>query len=227
MYSGPLLPLRQTVLKKHSPPTYGVSHGKTHCTSSWTSCSSCGSGRGTSRSKCTAAASTEIYTPTEVRAPTFDRENAEKRAAQPELRDVFLCHPWDERNKLRPRLTLTSRSWLGKWRAGLDRHPLWISMGWLSLRQEHPERFQGVPRRHVQGFRLGFTPRDISAKTVYLFPMVVSHGIAPTYSLRSNSSLIASSVAIRCSTALAFWPRYATAMRRNIDSIVAWVGRNP
>ena len=39
-----------------------------------------------------------LYTPTEVRALTPVRENAERRAAKPELRDVFLCHAWDDRN---------------------------------------------------------------------------------------------------------------------------------
>lgn len=38
-----------------------------------------------------------LYTPTEVRALTPVRENVERRAAQPELRDVFLCHAWDDR----------------------------------------------------------------------------------------------------------------------------------
>jgi len=38
-----------------------------------------------------------VYTPTEVRALTPVRENVERRAAQPELRDVFLCHAWDDR----------------------------------------------------------------------------------------------------------------------------------
>lgn len=38
-----------------------------------------------------------MYTPTEVRALTPIRENVEKRASQPELRDVFLCHAWDDR----------------------------------------------------------------------------------------------------------------------------------
>lgn len=38
-----------------------------------------------------------MYTPTEVRALTPVRENVEKRASQPELRDVFLCHAWDDR----------------------------------------------------------------------------------------------------------------------------------
>lgn len=32
-----------------------------------------------------------------MRALTPIRENAQKRAARPELRDVFLCHAWDDR----------------------------------------------------------------------------------------------------------------------------------
>jgi len=39
-----------------------------------------------------------VYTPAEVRALTPIRENVESLAAkQPELRDVFLCHAWDDR----------------------------------------------------------------------------------------------------------------------------------
>ena len=38
-----------------------------------------------------------VYTPAEVRALTPVRESVEKRASQPELRDVFLCHAWDDR----------------------------------------------------------------------------------------------------------------------------------
>jgi hypothetical protein len=37
------------------------------------------------------------YTPAEVRALTPVRESVEKRALLPDLRDVFLCHPWDDR----------------------------------------------------------------------------------------------------------------------------------
>ncbi len=37
------------------------------------------------------------YTPAEVRTLTPIRENVEKRASLPELRDVFLCHAWDDR----------------------------------------------------------------------------------------------------------------------------------
>jgi hypothetical protein len=37
------------------------------------------------------------YTPAEVRALTPVRENFEMRASVPDLRDVFLCHAWDDR----------------------------------------------------------------------------------------------------------------------------------
>jgi hypothetical protein len=38
-----------------------------------------------------------VYTPAEVRALTPVRDSVEKRALSPELRDVFLCHAWDDR----------------------------------------------------------------------------------------------------------------------------------
>jgi hypothetical protein len=38
-----------------------------------------------------------VYTPAEVRTLTPVRENVEKRASVPVLRDVFLCHAWDDR----------------------------------------------------------------------------------------------------------------------------------
>ena len=38
-----------------------------------------------------------VYTPAEVRALTPVRESVEKRASMPDLRDVFLCHAWDDR----------------------------------------------------------------------------------------------------------------------------------
>jgi hypothetical protein len=37
------------------------------------------------------------YTPDEVRALTPIRESVEKRTPQPDIRDVFLCHAWDDR----------------------------------------------------------------------------------------------------------------------------------
>jgi hypothetical protein len=38
-----------------------------------------------------------VYTPAEVRTLTPVRENVEKRASVSDLRDVFLCHAWDDR----------------------------------------------------------------------------------------------------------------------------------
>jgi hypothetical protein len=43
------------------------------------------------------AGSSVVYTPAEVRTLTPVRENVEKRASIPDLRDVFLCHAWDDR----------------------------------------------------------------------------------------------------------------------------------
>lgn len=37
------------------------------------------------------------YTPEEVRSLTPIRENVEKRSELPDLRDIFLCHAWDDR----------------------------------------------------------------------------------------------------------------------------------
>ena len=38
-----------------------------------------------------------VYTPAEVRALTPVRDSVEKRVLLPDLRDVFLCHAWDDR----------------------------------------------------------------------------------------------------------------------------------
>lgn len=38
-----------------------------------------------------------LYTPAEIRTLTPVRENIEKRSNLPDLRDVFLCHAWDDR----------------------------------------------------------------------------------------------------------------------------------
>lgn len=43
------------------------------------------------------AGSSVVYTPAEVRTLTPIRENVEKRVSVPDLRDVFLCHAWDDR----------------------------------------------------------------------------------------------------------------------------------
>lgn len=43
------------------------------------------------------AGSSVFYTPTEVKALTPIRHTFESRAELPDLRDVFLCHAWDDR----------------------------------------------------------------------------------------------------------------------------------
>jgi len=44
------------------------------------------------------ASSSVFYTPAEVRTLTPVRENVERRASVPDLRDVFLCHAWEDRH---------------------------------------------------------------------------------------------------------------------------------
>ena len=41
--------------------------------------------------------SSVVYTPAEIRTLTPVRKNVERRASKPDLRDVFLCHAWDDR----------------------------------------------------------------------------------------------------------------------------------
>lgn len=59
-----------------------------------------GGGGGSSRSvrpRWSPAGSSVVYTPTEVMALNPVRSSVESLAGRPELRDVFLCHAWDDR----------------------------------------------------------------------------------------------------------------------------------
>ncbi len=74
--------------------------------SSYSSAGSSGGGRssvsGSSspRPRWSRAGSSVVYTAAEVQTLTPVREYVEKRAVeQPDLRDVFLCHAWDDRNE--------------------------------------------------------------------------------------------------------------------------------
>lgn len=62
---------------------------------------SSGGGRGgssrTARASWSRPGSSVFYTPAELRTLTPIRESVEKRASVPDLRDVFLCHAWDDR----------------------------------------------------------------------------------------------------------------------------------
>lgn len=59
---------------------------------------SVGGSDSSTRPRWSRAGSSVVYTPAEVRTLTPVRESVETRASLPELRDVFLCHAWDDRN---------------------------------------------------------------------------------------------------------------------------------
>lgn len=59
--------------------------------------SSVGGSGNSGRPRWSKTGSSVVYTPAEVRTLTPFRENIEKRASLPDLRDVFLCHAWDDR----------------------------------------------------------------------------------------------------------------------------------
>ena len=64
--------------------------------------SSGSSGGGSSRSskpRWSSPSSGVYYTPAEIRTLEPVRENIEKRSIIPDLRDVFLCHAWDDRKE--------------------------------------------------------------------------------------------------------------------------------
>lgn len=76
----------------YSTPSYSSYGGGSSSTRS----SSSSSGR--SRARWSRTGSTVLYTPSQIQSLTPIRETVEvKAAAQPELRDAFLCHAWDDR----------------------------------------------------------------------------------------------------------------------------------
>lgn len=56
-----------------------------------------GGGSSSTRPRWSKAGSSVSYTPAEVQTLTPIRETVEKRAPLPDLRDIFLCHAWDDR----------------------------------------------------------------------------------------------------------------------------------
>lgn len=79
---------------------YGSYSSFTSLYSSYSSGRSSSSRGGVSRSakpRWSNPGSAVYYTPSEIRTLTPVRENVEKRAVIPDLRDVFLCHAWDDR----------------------------------------------------------------------------------------------------------------------------------
>ena len=75
----------------YSPPSYYPSGSSGGGRSS-------GGGSGSSaRPRWSRAGSSVVYSPAEVQTLTPIRETVEKRAPLPDLRDIFLCHAWDDR----------------------------------------------------------------------------------------------------------------------------------
>lgn len=79
----------------HSPSSYSSPYSSSG--SSGGGRSSVGGSGSSGRPRWSRAGSSVVYTPAEVRTLTPVRENVEKRASVPDLRDVFLCHAWDDR----------------------------------------------------------------------------------------------------------------------------------
>lgn len=75
-----------------SYPSYSSSSS-----SSTSSGSNSGSGQTKVKARWSPAGSTILYTPAEIRTLTPVRQNVETRLKLPDLRDVFLCHAWDDR----------------------------------------------------------------------------------------------------------------------------------
>lgn len=79
----------------YSPSSYSSSYSSSG--SGGGGLRSVGGSGSSGRPRWSRAGSSVIYTPAEVRTLTPVRENVEKRASLPDLRDVFLCHAWDDR----------------------------------------------------------------------------------------------------------------------------------
>ena len=83
--------------RSYSPSSFY--HSSNSYSSSFSSRSTVGTGGNSSKvkAKWASSGSTILYTPAEIRTLTPVRENIEKRSQTPNLRDVFLCHAWDDR----------------------------------------------------------------------------------------------------------------------------------
>jgi hypothetical protein len=96
----------RTASGRDACPACGGSYSRyggysSYVTSSYSQNSSSGSNVGGSGSRAkprwSRSGSSVSYTPAEVRALTPFRDSVEKRVNLPDLRDVFLCHAWDDR----------------------------------------------------------------------------------------------------------------------------------
>lgn len=77
---------------------YYSSYSSPYSSSSYNSISrNRSSGQTKTKARWSSSGSPILYTPAEIRTLTPVRENVEKRLSLPDLRDVFLCHAWDDR----------------------------------------------------------------------------------------------------------------------------------
>lgn len=76
---------------------YSPYHSSYSSTSNSSTNRNSGGGQARTKARWSSASSTILYTPAEIRTLTPVRENVEKRSESPDLRDVFLCHAWDDR----------------------------------------------------------------------------------------------------------------------------------
>lgn len=84
--------------------SYSYSYTPSYSSPSYTTPANSAGGRitgggsgGSARPRWSRAGSSVAYTPAQVVALTPFRESIEKRVPLPDLRDIFLCHAWDDR----------------------------------------------------------------------------------------------------------------------------------
>ena len=80
-----------------SYPSYSSPYVPVNSVPTPSSPSSSGGGRSKAKASWAPSGSSVLYSPAEIRTLTPVRENVEKRLGLPDLRDVFLCHAWDDR----------------------------------------------------------------------------------------------------------------------------------
>lgn len=83
--------------RSYSPPPYSPPSYSSSGSSSGGGRSSGGGSSRNTKPRWSGAGSSQLYTLEEVRALTTIRETVEKRATMPDLRQIFLCHAWDDR----------------------------------------------------------------------------------------------------------------------------------
>ncbi len=87
--------------RSYSSPSYSSygssSYGSSSSSSSFGARTRRSSSRGTARPSWSRSGSSTLYTPAEVRALTPVRKSVVERSTLPQLRDVFLCHAWNDR----------------------------------------------------------------------------------------------------------------------------------